>query len=57
MATLSEEELKQIDQDAAWARLMAKHEFKDKPDLLKITLDEIERVRQERRAGRFKPLR
>jgi hypothetical protein len=54
---LSEEELKQIDQDVALARLMAEHEFKDKPDLLKITLDEIERVRQERRAGRFIPLR
>ena len=54
---LREEELKKIDQDAAWARLMAKQQFKDKPDLLKITLDEIERVRQERRAGRFIPLR
>jgi len=54
---LREEELKKIDQDAAWARLMAKQQFKEKPDLLKITLDEIERVRQERRAGRFIPLR
>jgi len=55
--TLSEEELEQIDQDAAWARLMAEHVFKDKPNLLKITLDELERVRQQRRAGRFIPLR